>query len=322
MDYNDRDIVRSYLLRGQQHFMTLKKSDGRIEVPRLLIGEMEWEEEKWAFFHKTPDAILIYTDDAGRPDLLGKISISFGRIRVPLNILNRMGFHGQAFAVTREDDHLSVQPYNRDRGEELDRFVDTLGPLQLRMLSNFILGKPVDTETEQMVGPKLSARPIFLAEKSNMVFRAVGLPFQFRGLYIPETREIVVCDGEEGHGHSLFFCIPGVKRHRGENTIGYLIVNDTTYGDIVAALQNHLLEKRGDVELVFIYNQIFNDKYKAYVNPPSSVFRDDLDIARELCADIEGFMNRTFRRVDGDPHRQPCEVPVLTDDNVDIFTNA
>ena len=320
MNYSDRDIVRNYLMRGQQHFMTMKKSDGRIEIPRFLIGGTRWEEERWAFFYQAPDAILIYPSNISGPELLGKISISFGRIRVPSNILNKMGFYGESFTVTQEEGHFSVRPYNRDRGEELNMFVDTMGPLQLRMLSNFILGRPVDMDTDQMIPPKLRAAPIFLTYRSNMVFRAIGMPYQFNGLYIPETKEIVVYS-EEGN-YSAFRCIPGIKRHGGKNTVGYLIVNDTTYGSILAALQNHMQEKRGDVELVFIYNPMFDDKYRAFVNPPSDVFNNELDIARELCADITGFMNRNFRCVGGDLCRPPCDPPILTDDNVDIFTNA
>jgi hypothetical protein len=306
--------------------MTVKKSDGRIEVPRLLIKEMGWEERGTAFFHRATDAIWLYTSYADSKEisagseLLGQIAVSSGRIRVPLNILNKMGFYGQSFAIAKENDHLSIQPYNCDRGEELDKFIDTLGPLQLRMLSNFICGKPVDTDTEHMVRPKLRANPIFLANKANTVFRAIGLPFRFHGLYIPETKEIVTSTNDNREYCSVFHGIPGIRRDSKGNVIGFLIVNDTTYGSILAALQN-TGKRDADVEFLFMYDPMSDSKYKAYVNPPSSIFDCDLDIARTLCTDVNGFMNRIFRRLDNNPEKSHLEPPVFTDDNVRISFN-
>lgn len=319
MSFSDREIVRSYLMRGQQHFMTLKKSDGRIEVPRLLINEMEWTSKRWAYFFRAPDAILIYPSNDGDPEsFLGKVAVSAGRIRVPLNILNKIGFCGRAFAVSKENDHLSVQPYGWDRGEELDKFIDTLGPLQLRMLSNFILGKPVDSDTEQLTRPKLRANPIFLASKANTVFRAIGLPFRFYGIYVQETKEILISAGDHRERCPVFHAIPGIRRDNRGSTIGFLIVNSTTYGSIIAALQT-ARKTDPDVELLFIYDPISEGMYRAYVNPPSEVFNRDVDVARMVCSDADGFMSGgVFRRLASDPDKRYPEPPVLTDDNVCI----
>jgi len=315
----DRNIVKSYLMRGQQHFMTMKKSDGRIEVPRLLINEMRWGTIRWAFFYKTPDAILIYPSDEGNSDsLLGKIAVSSGRIRVPLNILNKVGFCGQSFAVAKENDHLLIRPYDCDRSEELDKFIDTLGLAQLRMLSNFIIGRPIDTDTEHLIGLQLTAKPIFLANKANTVFRAVGLPFRFFGFYLQKTQEILT--STNNCKKLLFHAIPGIRRDNNRSSIGYLIVNSTTYGSILAALQNS--DQSGvDVELLFIYDPISDNPYRAYINPLSEVFNRDVNIARMLCSDPNSFVKQTFRQAVNSPSGVFPESPVLTDGNVQISTN-
>lgn len=318
MDHTDRTIVRDYLMRGQQHFITKKKGDGRIEIPRLVIAEMGWDQEEVHVFGwpGSGEAISVNrTADPGGGHYFGRIVISFGRIRIPLTMLNKAGFRGDLFSVGKEGrDRLVVRPYSHDRGEELDRFVDTLEPLQMRMLSNFILGRSVDTDAEQVASA--AAKPLFLVSRSNTVFKTIGPPFRFSGIYLFETGEIVDTTSNRMNvrGHTLY-AVPGIRRANGNNDVGFLIVNDRTFGAIVGAVHNHG-NTPPDVELLFMYDNRSDSMYRVFVHPPSDVFNDCIESARRLCADPGAFISGHFRKLVAEPAHLPEEPPVFTDANV------
>jgi hypothetical protein len=308
MVFTDREIIKSYLLRGQDLYFS--KSDGRIEIPRALIS---WEDIAYVFIYKTHDALLIYPNERGTIDLIGKTIMSAGRIRIPLSFLNKAGLNGHVFSITKEDNHLLIRPYNPQRSEDLNKFLDTLSSTQTRMLSNFISGSSVDADMESSV--QAEPVPIFLSDK-NMIFRTIGLPFRFYGFYARELGgEILLY--KTGF---TFYAIPGIKRIDGENTIGYLITNTTIYGNILAALEDSKVKKSNTtIELLFICNGCYD--IKTYINPLSNVFNKDIEIAKKLCSNSSDFINENFRELTTVMSVLPLEPPILTEKNVRLWKN-
>ena len=299
--FTDKEIIKSYLLRGQDLYFS--KSDGRIEVPRALIS---WEDVVYVFIYKTHDALLIYPNECGTTDLVGKTIMSAGRIRIPLSFLNKAGFNGHVFSIAKEDNHLLIRPYNPQHSEDLNKFLDTLSSSQTNMLVSFISGPSINIESSTST----QAKPIFLSDK-NMIFRTVGLPFRFYGFYARELGgEILLY--KTGF---TFYAIPGIKRIDGENTIGYLITNTTTYGNILAVLEDSKVKKSNTtIELLFICNGCYD--IKTYINPLSNVFNKDIEIAKKLCSNSSDFINENFRELTTVMSVLPLEPPILTEKNV------
>lgn len=332
-----KDVLLDFLIT-ERGVISSPKSDGRIEIPQNIIKTMGWNKHKTIFVKKIPSGLLLTDKDINTN--MGKIVVSYGRVRIPFKILKSVGLNGKKINLTCEDGNVVIKASNTELRkniiELLDGFCDHCED-RLKKVVNFILGnvEELTIKKEEFTphknatfcgSPLIIKTPknnkkepcLFLLDKNELVFRPIGMPFRFPGYYLKLKNELTLYRNFENFtSPNIFYLIPGIKVST--RSIGFLLINEQIYGNIVYIQGNE--HTNFDRDLIFIYRPFSSAMYKVYRNPPlPNINENEINFAKQVCNDPKSFLEKIFRYIEQDDiNLIAVNVPPLTQYTLENF---
>lgn len=151
-----KDVLLDFLIT-ERGIVSFPKSDGRIEVPQNMIKTIGWNKCKVIFIKKIPSGLLLTNISSVRDIIIGKITVSCGRVRIPAKILRSVGLNNKNIILTCEDNCIIARANNvklrRNIAELLDSFCDSC-KCNLEKLVNVILNNVEEFKVEEKVEEK------------------------------------------------------------------------------------------------------------------------------------------------------------------------
>jgi hypothetical protein len=230
----------------------IPKSDGRIEIPQILIKQMGWEVDK-VFMCFMPREVLISKYRVSGQDVI--IKVADGRIRIPAGQLKKFDLLNKEWVINGAGDTIQARPIINYGNVE--NFVNSLNEEQMKLASK-IFG--IDTKEEE---PEL----IELDKNNPTIFKIINGPFTNKEKYL----------------------IPGIKISKEGNKIGFLIVENELFNIIRKKVVAH---KRDFLELIFSYDAFALGEFVINIHPPIQIENELIIKAQKLCAEPGKFFER------------------------------
>jgi len=279
------------------------KGDGRIEIPHRIVRLMGWK-DKQVITVCCDTCSLVLSESCKNP--IGKVSISAGRLRVPMSMLKKAGLNGHlTFVVSTNlnDSSICVMPYVLDKNEKIFDIIGSIDNNILEMIHD-ILVNPVRLIAVKSV---LSKPQLFLPSCDGpTIVRIIGPSLLFNahwvnlkgdgrgGTIVPHKDGCKIC---EHRTPDILSIIPVIRKQRGELDVGFLLVKEGLRRKIGSVL----LGTKSDPSCadVLIYYVPYDDgMFRVYMNPHEVMPEDIINKAKETCGDPNAFVASCFQEPD------------------------
>lgn len=339
--------VTNYLI-GQQGTISHPKSDGRVEIPQLLIKKLGWDKKQTAYIKFYNDELLVYTkqiEDNSKNIWIYRITN--GRIRIPVSVLRSANLNNKPLYLAIGGENIIIK--SKTKSEKIQSFISSLSPEQIKLLysvfipeynidnikidkpdlvdnihsdaiknmkneedSNFLISvQNVDKAIEERSSILEDFKPELILPDITQptVFKIVGGPFTFPVIWSENCEELVLpSKGSSDEYIQQLYIIPGIRMLKKSMTIGFLLVQESVFSNIREKVLNN---KKDFPEIILWYDSFVDGNFKVYLNPSTDVDTNLIITAQNLCKEPLKFVEQNFRNEEFD---DVCskQFPVLT----------
>jgi hypothetical protein len=281
---NNRDILATYFIH-QPGLILYPKADGRVEIPQFIVKGLEWDNISCVCVHMYPGELILSVKKnlCKASELLGKINVTKGRIRIPLGFLKKSGFEKRPVVLgAGSDGSLIIRPDRSDVAEDIRKFIDNnLSENLTNDLASLLIGKPDDSG---------EASPIlFLPAANSLCFRPIAAPYRFAGFKL-KNGELVTTSNHKSSYSRDFYLIPGIKRSSGVFKPGFLLTSEHLFSIINSKIVHPI-----NYDLIILNNGF---DFKVYRNPVEVLSQDIIKESEQICSNPGEFIKKFFRKVD------------------------
>jgi hypothetical protein len=331
--------VLNYLI-VQHGTISYPKSDGRVEIPQLLIKQLGWDKNNIAYIKFFNNELLIYSkhiEDNSKNIWI--IHITNGRIRIPASILKNTKLNNKTLCLTISGKNIVVR--SKIKFEKVQLFIDSLSNKQVELLCSVFIpefeieknnideSEIINIVSKQTVKNKdqkfinsiqnvetTSTELIMLDMVQPTVFKVVGDPFTFPAIWLKKNKEIVRPSRSISDNYiQQLYIIPGIHVQKTDQRVGFLLVQEETFLNI----KNKIVKNKKDFpEIILWYDPFVSGNFKVYINPPTDFGIDKIKIAQDLCSNPIKFIKQSFRIEEFDDET-PEKFPVLVVQNIRLI---
>lgn len=305
-------------LIGPQGTICHPKSDGRVEVPQLLIKQLGWKNGT-IYIKSLIGEITIYKKDAKEnADNIWEVGMRDGRIRIPNGLIKLANLSNKSVNMFICNEHIVVR--NSIRSNNALDFINSLDEKQTRLLyslfapefdidkvkidDNEIInqaGKQVikdieeqeDKEVMDSLGVDVDVPTLIMLDMTEpTVFRIVGGPFTFPAVYLEKKKQIVLASkGSSDHYIKQMYIIPGIQIKRKALIYGFLLVQEETFEEI----RHKILENKKDFpEIILFFDSFTRGGFRVYINPPTDISNEYISNVQSICKEPLTFVKKMF----------------------------
>ena len=259
------------------------KKDGRIEVTQNIVKGTGFNKCSKAFVFEIPGGLLVSKKRKANLSLVRSLSLGEGRVRIPMGVLKQYNFLNKRMRALIADEDIIIRPDNSNNIEKCKDILENLSAKDKEDLFALVLGE--DLEVPE-IEPSL-----FLLSKEPIVFRFVGLPIWFNASWVGD--EIVVDDKSD----TKMFLLPGIigSKTYSNSNIGFLLLSEVLVAEIKRSLNRVNNENR---DLIFVYRPYAEGFYSVHCNPPTMLSEEKIKLAQKVCANVDRFLQKHFRKID------------------------
>ena len=319
-----RDLA--YLLTDTPGTRILPKGDGRVEIPRSIAFLLGWNRKKRVkVFGQQGRLYLCSTDrigDGRSAELLGHVSVSMQRVRIPLSFLRKVGLQRCAVIVSSEVSTLDesvvvVQRSCRHRTQLLQSWLDDT-QADTNQLQSILFDDEDNVQTVAVQPPKTASKQkwvprsvpkqvteaqLFVPTKDQpTVLRVLGRPYVFKGCWVrPKASSQRFRIGLAGDKGTQTFSLIPILRKKGEKWHpGWLLGRDLLTNRIGKIVSSKLAEgiQSEDYDIIIWFDPAQYDWFNVFVNPPAPLPQETLDHGLTACSDIDWSIKRFFKSID------------------------
>lgn len=316
----------AYLLTDAPGTRIIPKGDGRVEIPRSLTFLLGWNRRKRVKVFGRPGRLyLCLTDQIGdgrSAELLGHVSVSMQRVRIPLSFLKKAGLQRCAVIVSPEvstidENVIVVQRSCRHRARLLQDWLEGT-TANTDLLQSILFGDEPEIRTAAARTPKTAdgqkwtvrAVPEPVAEAQLFVpthgqptvLRVLGRPYVFKGCWMKmkaESKRFRI--GLAGPKGTQTFALIPVLRKKGEKWHpGWLLARELLTNRIGKIVSSKLAEgvQSEDFDIILWYDPAQYDWFNLFTNPIDPLPETIVKRGHEACSDVDWSIKKFFKSVD------------------------
>lgn len=280
------------------------KADGRVEIPKDVVLFLGWNKSDIInlFFN---DGNVYVSDGTFEKNI--QIKVSHGRVRIPIGVLKSAGLYRKSLIATFDlNCTMRLTASNSSSNWAINEFIGSLTKHQAEALVNIFMGKSSrdDNSIPSMEIAKISVnqeklpRPeMFILEaleEKSFIFRPTGNPYKFNFCWVDKTP--MLCKNEDNS--LVSYVIPGIRR--GEDKVGFLLIDETTFGKVCYILKRKNETTAIDKDLIFMFSPKTKiGSFKVYENPKQEINQELVEQSKLVCSNPERFLTSNFNIYSG-----------------------